>query len=196
MNFPDWLHYKVYFTFLAFEHNTSGQTGLDSLNNHLTENWFSIQSVIPQVKLPFSCFLVSFLFLVNNICLSLVACHSFLSPSRRIFQSVSNHQFKKNKITVSRPTSHRSIHYHRTEFTVSTVLGLYSPHTLLDYIIHSFEMPYSALSLNLAPVVHLCGGGTTAQWPRYSDEPLGEVSGWHQPAGMCNEERIKQDSRA
>lgn len=79
---------------------------------------------------------------------------------------------------------------------VSTVLGLFSPCTLLDYIIHSFEMPYSAFSFNLAAVSHLCGGWTTAHWPQYSDEPLGEVSGWHQPAGMCNEERIKQGSGA
>lgn len=56
-------------------------------------------------------------------------------------------------------------------------------------------MPYSAFNLNLAAVIYLCGGWTTAQWPLYSVEALGEVSGWYQPAGMCNEERIKQDSR-
>lgn len=82
---------------------------------------------------------------------------------------------------------------HQTELWVSAVLGLFSPCTLLNYVIQPFEMPYSALSLNLAAVFHLCSGWTTAHWPQSSDEPLGEVSGWHQPAGMCNEERIKQD---
>lgn len=47
-----------------------------------------------------------------------------------------------------------------------------------------FETPYSALSLHLAAVTHLCSGGTTSRWPRCSDEALGEVSGWHQPAGI------------
>lgn len=80
---------------------------------------------------------------------------------------------------------------HVTEFSVSTVLGLFfsTCSTLLHYLLllkHLIQ-----LSLKLAAVIHLCSGSITAHWLHCPDEPLGEVSGWNHPAGMCNEGRKK-----
>lgn len=75
---------------------------------------------------------------------------------------------------------------------------IFSPCTLLDCIIHSSEMPYSARELKLG------SSQSPLRWTNncplalgtHAGEPLGEVSGWHQPSGMCNEKRIKQHSVA
>lgn len=77
-------------------------------------------------------------------------------------------------------------HQQRQNYHVCPVLGLFYPLPTHSAGLHYPlpEMPYSAFSSNLAAISHLCGSWTTAHWPQHSDEPLGEVSGWHQPDGI------------